>query len=45
MSAETMVDLYNSLEILCKGMLGLFAICGFIMLLIMFVSKILRSRR
>jgi CHASE3 domain sensor protein len=32
-------DLFASLEIMWKGMLGLFVVCGFIMLLIMGISK------
>ena len=34
------VDLFASLEMMWKGMLGLFAVCGFIMLLTMLVSKL-----
>ena len=34
------VDLLASLEMMWKGMLGLFAVCGFIMLLTMLISKI-----
>jgi hypothetical protein len=43
MSNETMVNFYNSLDIMWKGMLGLFVVCGFIMLLIMLVSKIVKK--
>ena len=34
------VDLFASLEMMWKGMVGLFAVCGFIMLLTMLVSKL-----
>jgi hypothetical protein len=34
-------DLYASLEIMWKGMAGLFVVCGFVMLLIMLISKII----
>jgi hypothetical protein len=34
-------DLFASLAIMWKGMLGLFVVCGFVMLLIMGLSKIL----
>ena len=33
-------DLFASLEIMGKGMAGLFLVCGFVMLLIMLISKI-----
>ena len=33
------IDLFVSLEIMWKGMLGLFAVCGFVMLLTMVISK------
>ena len=33
-------DLYASLDIMWKGMAGLFVVCGFVMLLIMVISKI-----
>ena len=33
-------DLFASLEIMWKGMAGLFLVCGFVMLLIMLISKI-----
>ena len=33
-------DLFASLEIMGKGMAGLFAVCGFIMILIMLISKL-----
>ena len=32
-------DLFASLEIMWKGMAGLFIVCGFIMLLTMLISK------
>ena len=32
-------DVYASLEIMWKGMAGLFIVCGFIMLLTMLISK------
>lgn len=32
-------DLYASLDIMWKGMAGLFLVCGFVMLLIMLISK------
>jgi hypothetical protein len=32
-------DLYASLDIMWKGMAGLFVVCGFVMLLIMLISK------
>jgi hypothetical protein len=34
-------ELYASLAIMWKGMAGLFVVCGFIMLLIMLISKII----
>lgn len=34
-------DLSASLAIMWKGMLGLFVVCGFIMLLIMLISHVL----
>ena len=34
------VDLFASLEMMWKGMLGLFIVCGFVMLLTMVISKI-----
>jgi hypothetical protein len=37
-------DLFASLEIMWKGMIGLFAVCGFITLLIIFISKITASK-
>ena len=33
-------DVFTSLEIMWKGMAGLFLVCGFVMLLTMLVSKI-----
>ena len=33
-------DLFASLDIMWKGMLGLFVTCGFIMLLIMLLKKV-----
>ena len=35
-----LVNLYASLDIMWKGMLGLFLVCGFISLLIKLISKI-----
>jgi hypothetical protein len=35
------VDLLASLAIMWKGMVGLFVVCGFVMLLIMGLSKLL----
>ena len=37
-------DLFASLEIMWKGMLGLFAVCGFVMLLTIFASKIMKVK-
>jgi len=34
-------DLWASLEIMAKGMAGLFLVCGFVMLLIMLISRIM----
>jgi hypothetical protein len=36
-------DLFASLEIMWKGMLGLFIVCGCIMLLIMLLSKVIKK--
>jgi len=33
-------DLFASLEIMWKGMAGLFLVCGFVMLLTMLISRI-----
>ena len=38
-------DLLASLEIMWKGMAGLFVVCGFIMLLVMIIAKITGGRR
>jgi len=35
-------DLWASLEIMGKGMAGLFIVCGFVMLIIIFIGKIKR---
>jgi hypothetical protein len=48
MRGEMMInynDLAASLAIMGKGMLGLFMVCGFIMLLIMLISRILTKTR
>ena len=37
-------DLFASLEIMWKGMLGLFIVCGCIMLLIMVLSRVIKKR-
>ena len=37
-------DLWASLEIMGKGMAGLFLVCGFVMLIIMLISKIMTVR-
>lgn len=37
-------DLFASLDMMWKGMVGLFVVCGFIMLLIMFISKIVTKK-
>ena len=37
-------DLWVSLEIMGKGMAGLFMVCIFVMLLVMLVSKIMAVR-
>jgi len=37
-------DLWASLEIMGKGMAGLFMVCGFVMLLIMLISKIMAAK-
>jgi Mg2+/Co2+ transporter CorB len=34
-------DLAASLAIMWKGMLGLFVVCGFVMVLIMLISRVL----
>jgi len=39
-----MADLYVSLNIMWKGMLGLFACCGFIALVTIFLNKILKPK-
>ena len=39
-----MHDLFASLNIMWKGMLGLFAICMFIALVTMFINKILTHK-
>ena len=38
-------DLFASLDIMWKGMAGLFAVCGFIALLVMLFSKIITAKR
>jgi hypothetical protein len=38
-------DLFVSLEIMWKGMLGLFMVCGFTMLLTMFISKFITKKK
>ena len=38
-------DLFASLEIMWKGMLGLFIVCGFTMLLTMFISKFITGKK
>jgi uncharacterized membrane protein YjjP (DUF1212 family) len=38
-------ELAASLAMMWKGMLGLFMVCGFIMLLIMLISKILTKEK
>jgi hypothetical protein len=38
-------DLFASLEIMWKGMLGLFIVCGCIMLIIMALSKTIRKKK
>jgi hypothetical protein len=37
------VDLFASLDMMWKGMAGLFAVCTFIMLLIMLISRCMRK--
>ena len=37
-------DLFASLEIMWKGMAGLFIVCGFVMLLTMLISKITSAK-
>ncbi|MCL2215030.1 MAG: hypothetical protein FWC06_07475 [Treponema sp.] len=37
-------DLFGSLEIMWKGMAGIFIVCGFIMLLTMLLLKILMPK-
>jgi len=36
-----LIDLYASLDIMWKGMVGLFAVCIFVMLLTMLLSRFL----
>ena len=38
-------NLFISLEIMWKGMLGLFMVCGFTMLLTMFISKFITGKK
>jgi len=38
-------DLFASLEIMWKGMAGIFLVCGFIMLFTMFLLKIVKPRQ
>ena len=38
-------DLYASLNIMWKGMAGLFVVCIFIMLLIMFISRLMMMKK
>ncbi|MDR0876956.1 MAG: hypothetical protein LBN21_02800 [Treponema sp.] len=40
MTEEMMFNVMASLDIMWKGMLGLFVVCGFVALLTMLVSKI-----
>ena len=37
-------DLFASLEIMWKGMAGLFAVCGFVMLLTIIASRVLKVK-
>ncbi|MDR2477812.1 MAG: hypothetical protein LBD48_00710 [Treponema sp.] len=39
-----MDNLYASLDIMWKGMAGLFVVCGFVMFLIMFISALVKKR-
>ena len=39
-----MDNLYASLDIMWKGMAGLFVVCGFVMLLIMLISALIKKR-
>ncbi|MCL2229899.1 MAG: hypothetical protein FWC01_02285 [Treponema sp.] len=39
------VDLMASLEIMWKGMAGIFLVCGFIMLFTMFLLKIVKPKQ
>ena len=39
------VDVTASLEIMWKGMAGLFAVCGFVMLLTMLISGLMSKRK
>ena len=39
------VDLFASLDMMWKGMAGLFAVCGFIMVLTMLIHSVFRTRR
>jgi hypothetical protein len=38
-------DLFASLDIMWKGMAGLFAVCAFVMLLTILFSKIMAGKR
>jgi Na+-transporting methylmalonyl-CoA/oxaloacetate decarboxylase gamma subunit len=38
-------DLYASLNVMWKGMAGLFAVCIFIMLLIMLISRFMMKKK
>jgi len=38
-------DVFASLEIMWKGMAGLFLVCGFVMLLMVVISRIKAGRR
>jgi hypothetical protein len=40
-----MVNLYASLEIMWKGMIGLFIVCGFIAVLIMLIAKVMGIKK
>jgi hypothetical protein len=45
MSAETTANVLASLEIMWKGMAGLFIVCGFVMAMVYLVNALVGKKR
>jgi Na+-transporting methylmalonyl-CoA/oxaloacetate decarboxylase gamma subunit len=45
MTNSVMTNFLTSLEIMWKGMAALFVVCGFVMVTIMVIGKVLRRQR